>query len=407
MAEKIFPYELPKNWHWTTLEKIAEIIMGQSPRGNDTTNDSAYTPLIGGAADMGKLFPKITRYTKKPTKLSKPNDIIICVRATLGNPIFSDKEYCLGRGVAAIRLFSDSEKFLRYILINFERYFFDNANGSTFKQISSEKIKKFLIPLPPIDEQKKIVARLESLFSKLDSAKEKVQTVLDGYELRRSAILHKAFTGELSKKFRAENNLSLDDWQEKTLKDVCKKFIYGTSKKSKSTGEIIVVRMGNLQNGEIIWENLAYSDDEADIKKYKLSAGDVLFNRTNSAELVGKTSIYRGEYPAIYAGYLIKLDYDKDFLDGEYLNFVLNSPEAKKYCDSVKTNAVNQSNINAKKIGNFKIPLPSLAEQKEIVLVLDSLLVKEQRTKEIAENILQEIDLLKKSILARAFRGEL
>ena len=365
MTENIFPYELPKNWHWTTLEKIAEIIMGQSPRGNDTINDSAYTPLIGGAADMGKLFPKITRYTKNPTKLSKPNDIIICVRATLGNPIFSDKEYCLSRGVAAIRLFSDSEKFLRYILINFERYFFDNANGSTFKQISSEKIKKFLIPLPPIDEQKRIVARLESLFSKLDSAKEKVQTVLNGYELRRSAILHKAFTGELSKKFRAENNLSLDDWQEKTLKDVCKKFIYGTSKKSKSTGEIIVVRMGNLQNGEIIWENLAYSDDEADIKKYKLSAGDVLFNRTNSAELVGKTSIYRGEYPAIYAGYLINLDYDKNFLDGEYLNFVLNSPEAKKYCDSVKTNAVNQSNINAKKLEILKFHFLRLPSKKK------------------------------------------
>ena len=112
---------------------------------------------------------------------------------------------------------------------------------------------------------------------------------------------------------------------------------------------MIVIRMGNLQGGEIDWKNLAYSDDKNDIKKYKLSTGDVLFNRTNSAELVGKTSIYRGEYPAIYAGYLIKLDYDRNILSGEYLNYVLNSPNAKEYCNRVKTDGVNQSNINAKK----------------------------------------------------------
>ena len=366
----MFLYELPANWHWSTLGNVAEIIMGQSQSGNDTTSDSSCTPLIGGANDMGELFPKITRYTKNPTKLSKPNDIIICVRATLGKPIFSDKEYCLGRGVAAIRLSSDSEKFFRYLFINFERYFYDNATGSTFLQISSEKLKKMPIPLPPLDEQKRIVAVIESLFEKLDAAKSIVQKILDGYELRRAAILHKAFTGELTKKWRKYFSITLDDWQQKTLGDVCKKFVYGTSKKSKPVGKIIVIRMGNLQGGEIDWKNLAYSDDEEDIEKYKLSAGDVLFNRTNSAELVGKTSIYRGEYPAIYAGYLIKLDYEKNFLDGEYLNFILNSPEAKIYCDSVKSNAVNQSNINAKKISGFEIPLPPLDEQKEIVRVL-------------------------------------
>ncbi len=147
---------------------------------------------------------------------------------------------------------------------------------------------------------------------------------------------------------------------------------------------MIVLRMGNLQNGEIDWNDLAYSDDERDIKKYLLSKGDVLFNRTNSAELVGKTSIYRGEYPAIYAGYLIKLDYDCGILNGEYLNYVLNSPNAKEYCNRVKTDGVNQSNINARKIGAYVIPLPPLDEQKEIVRLLDDLLGREQRTKDFA-----------------------
>lgn len=167
------------------------------------------------------------------------------------------------------------------------------------------------------------------------------------------------------------------------------------------------MRMGNLQDGEIDWSDLAYSNDKEDIEKYKLMPGDVLFNRTNSPALVGKTSIYRGEYPAIYAGYLIKLDYDHSRITGDYLNYSLNTISAKEYCNSVKTDGVNQSNINAKKIGAYKFAMPNIEEQTEIVRILHDLLAKEQQAKEATEAVLEQIDLMKKSILARAFRGEL
>ena len=132
-----------------------------------------------------------------------------------------------------------------------------------------------------------------------------------------------------------------------------------------------------------------------------------LFNRTNSAALVGKTSIYRGDYPAIYAGYLIKLDYDHDVVIGDYLNYALNTHEAKQYCNAVKSDGVNQSNINAKKIGAFVIPVPSIKEQERIVELVKRLLEKEQKAKDAAEQVIEQIDTMKKSILARAFRGEL
>ena len=96
--------------------------------------------------------------------------------------------------------------------------------------VSIKNLAEILIPLPPIDEQKRIVAVIESLFEKLDAAKSIVQKILDGYELRRAAILHKAFTGELTKKWRKYFSITLDDWQQKTLGEVCKKFVYGTSK---------------------------------------------------------------------------------------------------------------------------------------------------------------------------------
>ncbi|MEE1291333.1 MAG: restriction endonuclease subunit S, partial [Spirochaetota bacterium] len=282
------------------------------------------------------------------------------------------------------------------------------ASGVNINNIRIEYITESPFPLPPtLAEQQRIVKRIESMFAKLDEAKEKAQNVVDGFETRKAAILHKAFTGELTAKWRKENGVSDDSWVEKTVGDCCTSLKYGTAKKSESSGKVAVIRMGNLQHGEIEYDDLVFSNDEEDIKKYSLSKGDVLFNRTNSPEWVGKTSIYRGDIPAIYAGYLIKLDYEKSLLVGDYLNYVLNSPNAKEYCNSVKTDGVNQSNINAQKIGAYVIPVPTLPEQVEIVRILDIIIEKENKAKQAAEAVLEQIDLLKKSILARAFRGEL
>ena len=156
------------------------------------------------------------------------------------------------------------------------------------------------------------------------------------------------------------------DWGLVTIKEICKSLNYGTSKKSTFSGKCAVLRMGNLQNGYIDWTDLVFTNDEKDIQKYSLVKGDVLFNRTNSADLVGKTSLYRGEYPAIYAGYLIKLNYDRKKVVGEYLNYILNTQEAKEYCLAVKTDGVSQSNINAQKICAFLFHLPPFEEQKKI-----------------------------------------
>ena len=222
-----------------------------------------------------------------------------------------------------------------------------------------------------------------------------------------SAILHKAFTGELTEKWREEQGVTLESWKEGSIDAICNSLKYGTAQKSKKEGTVVVIRMGNLQQGEIDWSDLAYSDDQDDIEKYQLDNGDVLFNRTNSAALVGKTSIYRGEYPAIYAGYLIKLDYNHDIVTGDFLNYALNTNNAKEYCNLVKTDGVNQSNINAKKIGAYVIPIPSIREQKEVVRIVKKLIVKEKQAKEVAQAAVDQIDVMKKAVLARAFRGEL
>lgn len=197
-----------------------------------------------------------------------------------------------------------------------------------------------------------------------------------------------------------------EGWKYVSLDKLCDSFQYGTSTKSDPTGNVPVLRMGNLQNGEVDWTNLVFTSDKSEIEKYALKAGDVLFNRTNSPELVGKTSIYRGEQPAIFAGYLIKINNFSD-LNSEYLNYCLNSQHAREYCFQVKTDGVSQSNINAQKLGKFEVPYCSPAEQKEIVLMVKNLF-------EIADQVEKQIEIaearvskLTQAILAKTFRQEM
>ncbi|MGB3768410.1 MAG: hypothetical protein WA947_17770, partial [Phormidesmis sp.] len=129
-------------------------------------------------------------------------------------------------------------------------------------------------------------------------------------------------------------------WQFVFLEKLTSSLNYGTSSKSLASGKIPVLRMGNMQKGEIDWSSLAYTSDDKDIEKYKLEPYTVLFNRTNSPELVGKTSIYRGEKEAIFAGYLIRINHLPQ-LDPEYLNYFLNSPYAQSICWQCKTDGVS------------------------------------------------------------------
>ena len=179
---------------------------------------------------------------------------------------------------------------------------------------------------------------------------------------------------------------------------------YGTSKKSTSSGLIAVLRMGNIQSGEIDYTDLVYSSDTEDIKKYILKKNDLLFNRTNSADWVGKTAIYRGNIPAIYAGYLIRV---RTFIDSEYLNVVMNSGYAKEYCNSVKTDGVNQSNINAQKLGYFLVPIPPIIEQRRISYSIAKFLSTISTIQKEESNIAGLIQKAKSKILDLAIRGKL
>lgn len=403
-------YKIPANWCWTRLGNVTNIIMGQSPNGGSITENEKDTPLIGGAADMGEKYPEIKRYTNKPTKISSDEDLIICVRATLGKPIFSDGRYCLGRGVAAIRPLVGSRKLYKYFFLNFEQYLFDNATGTTFAQVNSNILQKMPLALPPLAEQQRIVERIESLFAKLDEAKENLQNVLDGFETRKAAILHKAFTGELTANWRKQHGVTMDSWEEKRLGEVCKinpskintknlsddleVSFFPMASLSEITGEIVdpeIRTLGKVKNGFT-----------------NFSEGDVVFAKITPCMENGKSAIIGKLINDIGYGttefYVLRCGEE---LSNKYLHHIVRS---KKFRDEAKQNmtgAVGQQRVPKKYMEDYMLNLPTFSEQTEIVRIIDDLLAKEQQAKELAENALAKIELIKKSILARAFRGEL
>lgn len=400
-----WPYKLPENWCWTYLGVVSEIVMGQSPAGKSTTNDSSYMPLIGGAADMGELYPQVSRFTKTPTKQSQTDDVILSIRATLGRPIFSDGIYCLGRGVVAFRSSIVTKEFLRYFFIDQENYLYQNATGTTFAQVNSKTLKSMPFPLPPFHEQRRIVRRVESLFTKLDEAKDKAQKVVDEFETRKAAILHKAFTGELTAKWREEHGVRMESWEHHQFSDLCAIVRGGSPRPAGDPryydGNIPFMKVADItRNDSPYVSKVEYSIKEEGLKKTRMVEANTLL-LTNSGATLGVPAIttIRTTFNDGIAAF-IGLDIDSLL----FYYYFWTSKTA--FLRAINMGAA-QPNLNTKLIGEVEIDVPQTAERVEIARVLNALLSKEQQAKEAAEAVLDQIDLMKKSILARAFRGEL
>jgi type I restriction enzyme S subunit len=303
--------------------------------------------------------------------------------------------------VGNLKLYSDkliSKSFVYYLVYSLRQRILEESYGGAQPNISAKKIEAIEFKLPPLPEQRAIVSKIEELFSELDNGIENLNKAKEKLEIYRQAVLKKAFEGELTGDYDIE-------WVD--LGSICEGVEYGTSSKSIDEGKVPVLRMGNIQNGKLDWSDLKYTSDDEEIIKYKLNKNDVLFNRTNSPEHVGKTAIYKGDRDAIFAGYLIRINYDRNTINGDYLNYFLNSHTAKIHGNKVKSFGVNQSNINGTKLKGYPFPKTSLRHQLRIVEEIESRL-------SVCDNILENVndgllksEALRQSILKRAFDGKL
>lgn len=317
------------------------------------------------------------------------------------------------------------------------------ASGVGSQRISPSKFLSLEMPLPSIEQQRAILDQVE--FYEVSQSQLLFELTHQQSLLKklRQQILQEAIEGRLTADWRAKNpdvepasellkriaaekaQLVKDKkikaqkplppisdeekpfelpqgWRWCRLGDVANGFQYGTSSKSKKSGDVPVLRMGNIQSGEVDWNGLVYSSDAAEIEKYRLIVGDLLFNRTNSRELVGKTALYRGYQPAIYAGYLVRF-HMAGSISPDYANIVMNSRLHSEWCDEVKTDALGQSNINATKLSGFRFPLAPIDEQEMIIDKADKLLALcDQLEVQITQNQ-NHAEQLMQAVLKEAF----
>jgi type I restriction enzyme S subunit len=390
---------------------------------------------------------------------------------SFGAHIWDGEKAYLNQHIFKIIPFKGIEKMFLYYALNYLVIdFIIRSKGTAgLSHITKTEFESTAILIPSTEEQLRIVDRIEGIFSELEQAERTLKATQKKLILYSHVVFNDAFKGKLRitktqsniepeklvsniklikeesyknrllewekyskklekeplnknspvkpKRYKEVYPLSKRDigelpslpksWAWIKINDITLGVDYGSSSKSLKIGKVPVLRMGNIQNCSFQWQDLVYTNDNYEINKYWLKKNDVLFNRTNSPELVGKSAIFKGEQGAIFAGYLIRLNQISNIIHADYLNYYLNSPIARKYGNKVKTDAVNQSNINGDKLINYPLPICSLSEQAGIVEEIEYRLTIGEKLKETISLCLNKIHIFRHKIFDMAMNGKI
>lgn len=400
VKEEEQPLKVNENWVWTSLDNITFVtkLAGFEYTKNIAPNltDTGIPLFKGKNIKNGELSYEFESFIPKNISdelpRSKVNNkcLLTPYVGAIGNvAIFEGNREChLGSNVGKIEILKKKvqimiEEYLLYYLRSDIGYreLTKEKKATAQESISIQAIRNVYVPIPPLAEQQRIVERIESLFQKLDKAKELAQNALDSFENRKVAILHKAFTGELTAKWREENGVSLESWEEKPFKEFCLlKRGYDLPAQSRISGEYPLVS----SSGIIDTHN-----------EMKVQGPGIVTGRSGT---IGKVHYIENDFwPLNTTLYSQKLFGNVP----KYIYYYLMTFDFKTYSSSTAVPTLNRNLFL-----DVPIKVPNIREQEVIVYILDKLLANEQQAQEIC-NVIEKIDLMKKAILARAFRGEL
>ena len=390
-----WPYKLPENWCWTYFKSISTIQTGKKD-ANYGSDEGKY-PFFTCAAEPIRCHGY--SFDCRAILLAGNGDINNISRY---NGKFEAYQRTYVVKIVEPLCFDYIFYWFKYRWFNFNK---GKMFGTAIPYIRLGNLQEFPTPIPPLAEQQRIVDRIESLFAKLDEAKEKAQAVVDSFETRKAAILHKAFTGELTAKWREEHGVGVESWEHHQFSDLCAIVRGGSPRPAGDPryydGNIPFMKVADItRNDSPYVSKVEYSIKEEGLKKTRMVEANTLL-LTNSGATLGVPAIttIRTTFNDGIAAF-IGLDIDSLL----FYYYFWTSKTA--FLRSINMGAA-QPNLNTKLIGEVEIDVPQTAERVEIARVLNALLSKEQQAKEAAEAVLDQSDLMKKSILARAFRGEL
>lgn len=401
------PYKIPSNWCWTRWGNLSNNIQ-YGVNTPATTEGNARLVRISDIQENKIIWDKVP-YCNIDDKLVeqyliKENDILFArTGGTVGksvmaidvisNAVFAGylirSNYSKKLNGKYLKYFMESELYWTQLKIGTTATAQPNCNGKT--------LGKMVFPLSPINEQQRIVNRIESLFAKLDRAKELIENTLAQFEQNKMAILHKAFTGELTVKWRKKNNIDLSSWKKYELKEVFKV----VKDKYNPQIENQIVNYIGLENIETS-KGIINKNNSSEVKsiKTKFKKDDVLYGKLRP--YLNKHDVVN--FDGICSTDILVFRFD-NINTAKYINYYFNLPMFIQYAVE-NSSGINLPRVSEKTISKYKISLPIIEEQQEIVNILDKLLAKYNKIKNL-EQQLEKIELLKKAILAKAFRGEL
>lgn len=458
---------LPEGWRKAIVEDVAEIIMGQSPKGANTNTAGDGIPLVGGASDLGDEYPEPSKYTTQPTKLSQNDDLILCIRATIGRINRSGGQYCLGRGVAGVRSLGADTDWLKYFWEAHEQPLQKLGTGTTFKQVDKKKLNGFPVNVPPLNEQRRIADKIDALQAKSRRAREALETVGPLLEKFRQSVLAAAFRGDLTAEWRKQHpdvepaeklleRIRVERrarWEEAELAKMRAKGIKPKNDKWKAKytepesvdesglpklpegwcwtnlEEIIIdgpqnglyvpksrygkgtriLRIDDYQAGwtREVDELQRVMIDEVDVERYGLNMHYIVVNRVNSMTHLGKTTVIKENMlPLVFESNMMAF-LTTTTITPEYIEHYLNSDSGRYELVKNAKHAVNQASINQKDVQATLIPLPPEDESRIIASSVDNAFKLITQLSQIIQQSESDISRLDQSILAKAFRGEL
>ena len=471
VAKEEEPYKLPSNWVWTKVKEVNEVVTGNTPSKQkieywENKNINFVKPSdLNQGRNLTVSEEYVDNRAKEKIRLIPKFSTILCCIGSIGKSSFSEIECCTNQQINSLIPKKTLNPIYNYYYLNssfFINQMKNSSSATTIAILNKSKTEELLFPLPPLEEQKRIVEKLDSLFEKIQKIKEIIEEVKEKTTSRREAILSKAFSGELTEKWRGENHtenarellVKINDeklklWEDECkkaedegrkkpakpklktidemlveaeeepyklpsnwvwtrLEDICNYIQRGKSPKYVDLSPIFVISQKCVQWNGFDLTKARYTSEETKYTEERfLLPNDILWNSTGTGT-VGRLCILKDDVAnqkMVADSHVTVVRTSKSLLP-QCIHKYLISNNVQSNLDSMTTGSTNQKELNLTSVKNLIIPLPPLEEQKEIVRVLDKVFEEENRISELI-SLENKIEILEKTILDRAFRGEL